>query len=204
MIIVKNISKSFKERVIIDNFSLIIHDGDFLGIIGSSGSGKTTLINLLSLLEESDDGEITINNIVDPTSKERMLLRRNVLGNIFQNYALMENCTIKENLKIAIRYQKKKNYDFKEVLMRVGLEHIDLNTKIYELSGGEQQRIALARVILQDSQYIFADEPTGNLDEENTEKVFNILKELNQEGKTIILVTHDKGLAERCKRIIHL
>ncbi|MTL48316.1 ATP-binding cassette domain-containing protein, partial [Turicibacter sanguinis] len=80
MIIVKNISKSFKERVIIDNFSLIIHDGDFLGIIGSSGSGKTTLINLLSLLEESDDGEITINNIVDPTSKERMLLRRNVLG----------------------------------------------------------------------------------------------------------------------------
>ncbi|MTL49440.1 ATP-binding cassette domain-containing protein, partial [Turicibacter sanguinis] len=124
--------------------------------------------------------------------------------NIFQNYALMENCTIKENLKIAIRYQKKKKYDFKEVLKRVGLEHIDLNTKIYELSGGEQQRIALARVILQDSQYIFADEPTGNLDEENTEKVFNILKELNQEGKTIILVTHDKGLAERCKRIIHL
>ncbi|HAX71889.1 MAG TPA: bacteriocin ABC transporter ATP-binding protein [Firmicutes bacterium] len=206
MIILNNLTKIYNNNYLFNDVNLSIKDGEFVAIVGDSGSGKTTLLNMMSLLEPTDDGDITIEDYCNPTNNQIMKLRRNIIGNIFQNFALLENHTVKENLKIAVKYNKKKdnNASLLAALAEVGLSNITLNQKIYELSGGEQQRVAIARCILQECKYIFADEPTGNLDQKNSLLVFDLLKRLNTQGRTIVLVTHDLNLAQRCSRIINL
>lgn len=196
MIEVKNLSMSYGTNKIFDQFSLTIKDGDFLCIYGKSGNGKTTLLNLLGLLERSDNGTILFDGIENPTIKEIHLLQKEKIGYIFQNFGLINDESVANNLLIAL---KTKNMNKKErklsmlaSLSAVGLSNI-LEKKVYELSGGEQQRVALARLILKKPTYIFADEPTGNLDEKNAELVFNILKKFNvEQHATVVFVTHDK------------
>ncbi|KSU86140.1 bacteriocin ABC transporter ATP-binding protein [Priestia aryabhattai] len=199
------ISKSFKNKQIISDFSLSVKRGEFISIVGESGKGKTTLLNIIGLLEDVDNGKVIIDGNDNITRKEKMLLQRYKIGYLFQNYALIENETVEKNLLIALAYRKNinKNEEIRKALDTVGLSGFE-KRKVYELSGGEQQRIALARVILKKCDYILADEPTGNLDINNRNMIFNILEELNNQGKTIIFVTHDLELANKTKRTINL
>ena len=191
-----DISKSYGDRLIIDKFNITIQKGDFIAVTGESGKGKTTLLNMLGLLESSDSGNISVEGILNPNRRQTMNIQRNLFGYIFQNYALIENETIAQNLHIAMEYRKNinKNEQIREALFNVNLEGF-VNRKIYELSGGEQQRVALARLYVKECLYVFADEPTGNLDKRNRDIVFDILKRLNAIGKAVVYVTHDEGLA---------
>jgi len=201
MIELKDVSKAYNGRKIIDMFSADISKGDFITVTGESGNGKTTLLNLMGLLEKPDEGYISVENMKNPNSKQKLKIQRNLFGYIFQNYALIENETVENNLRISLAYRKgvNKSEEIKNALSYVGLDGF-IKKKIYELSGGEQQRVALARVFLKKCVYIFADEPTGNLDKKNRDLVFDILKNLNNEGKAIIFATHDLELAAKANR----
>lgn len=205
MIEIKNVSKSFNKRKVIDKFNLKIANGDFISITGESGTGKTTLLNIIGLLEQPDEGDIIINNIKNPNKKQILLMQRNSFGYLFQNYALIENETVEKNLSIALEYQKNvdKQKEINKALQDVNLDGYN-KKKIFELSGGEQQRVALARIIIKKCEFIFADEPTGNLDIKNRDIVFDILKKLNEQGKTIIFVTHDQELAKQSNKVINI
>ena len=205
MIEVNQLSKHYNNEPVVTDFNLKIEKGEFVAITGESGKGKTTILNMLGLLEKPDSGELIIEGIKNPNKKQTMLLQRYKLGYLFQNYALIENETVENNLKIALEYQKNidKKSVIKEALEFVGLRGV-MKKKIYQLSGGEQQRVALARVFIKNAEYIFADEPTGNLDTKNRDKVFELLKKLNASGKTIIFVTHDMALAAQAQRHVKI
>ncbi|EPY2275053.1 ATP-binding cassette domain-containing protein [Clostridium sporogenes] len=202
MIELNNINKKFNNKVILNNFFLKVKENEFVTIIGKSGSGKTTILNIIGLLEKADSGNITINNYTNPNKKEVKLLRRYSLGYIFQNYGLLEDETVKSNLELAKKFNKDFNKtDFNNVLKEVGLSEDILHKKVYNLSGGEQQRLAIARILLKPCTIILADEPTGNLDDYNKKIIINLLKNLN---KTIICVTHDDYVAKNSDRVISL
>ncbi|SFC59741.1 putative ABC transport system ATP-binding protein [Alkalibacterium subtropicum] len=191
----EGIRKKYSNKILFKEFSLTIHEGDSIVIVGKSGCGKTTLLNLLSLIEKPDDGKVLWRDkeIKKVNTRETSKIIREEIGYLFQNYALIDNATVEENIKIGLKYRKdKKNKQqlVEQALIQVGLEGYQ-KRKIYSLSGGEQQRVALARTIVKPGWIIFADEPTGNLDEENSKKIMDILFKLNQDGKTIVVVTHD-------------
>ncbi|MCY9039704.1 ABC transporter ATP-binding protein, partial [Bacillus inaquosorum] len=192
MIELKSIFKSFDGKSVLSNFSIHIEKNEFVSIVGKSGSGKTTLLNIISLLDSPDEGEIEILGYKNPKSKEVMKLRRENLGYIFQNYVLMDNETVLTNLLLSTAYAK--DFDknkLSEALEMVGLDKSFLKKKVYQLSGGEQQRVAIARIILKPCDIILADEPTGNLDEYNKNIILSLFHQLKEMGKTIICVTHD-------------
>ena len=202
MIELHNISKKFNEKVVLDKFSLEVKKNEFVTIIGKSGSGKTTILNILGLLEKADSGSIKINNYTNPNKKQVQQLRRYNLGYIFQNYALLEDENVKNNLILATKFSNTfdKSYLIK-VLKDVGLTEDILDKKVYKLSGGEQQRLAIARILLKPCNIILADEPTGNLDDYNKKIIIDLLRNLN---KTIICVTHDDYVAKNSDRVISL
>lgn len=201
-----NLVKSYSNEAIVSNFNIQINKGDFIAITGESGKGKTTILNMLSLLEKPDQGKIIIEGNSTLKPKDAMFLRRHKIGYLFQNYALIENQTVEHNLKIALEYRKGVNKPslMKEALYFVNLTPSILTKKIYQLSGGEQQRVAIARLYLKQADYIFADEPTGNLDVKNRDAIFQLLQKLNEEGKAIVFVTHDVELAKQAPRWIQL
>ena len=201
-----NITKAFNNEAVISDFNLKIEKGDFVAITGESGKGKTTILNMLGLLEKPDFGEIVVEGAQNLKRKEIMMAQRKKFGYLFQNYALIENETVEANLKIALEYRKDvdKQSLIKEALYFVNLNPAMLKKKIYQLSGGEQQRIAIARLYLKESDYVFADEPTGNLDAKNRDIVFELLKKLNESGKAVVYVTHDLELAKQAKKHIIL
>ena len=205
MITLNNISKKYNEKNIVRNFNLKINKGEFISIVGESGSGKTTLLNIIGLLEKQTSGDIVVMGIKNPTSKELTKLQREFYGYVFQNYALIEEDSVQTNLKLALKYNKviDKQAEINRALKLVGLEGYN-KKKVFEHSGGEQQRLALARIMLKKCEIILADEPTGNLDNKNRDIVFNILKDLNKQGKTIVIVTHDNYIANKCDKIIKL
>ena len=205
MITLNNISKKYNEKNIVRNFNLKINKGEFISIVGESGSGKTTLLNIIGLLEKQTSVDIVVMGIKNPTSKELTKLQREFYGYVFQNYALIEEDSVQTNLKLALKYNKviDKQAEINRALKLVGLEGYN-KKKVFELSGGEQQRLALARIMLKKCEIILADEPTGNLDNKNRDIVFNILKDLNKQGKTIVIVTHDNYIANKCDKIIKL
>lgn len=210
MIEITGLKKSFGDNVIFDGLDLSIKRNELVAITGSSGKGKSTLLNIIGLLEKKDQGYIKIDDTINASLSKnsgRELLK-NTIGYLFQNYALIDNETVLYNLNIALRFQKMKKKDkidkIIDALNEVGLSKEDLNKKIYKMSGGEQQRVALARIILKQCKLILADEPTGSLDEKNRDNVLKILKDLQSNGKTILIVTHDTFVSNFCDRIICL
>ncbi|MBL1223641.1 ABC transporter ATP-binding protein [Enterococcus sp. BWR-S5] len=208
MIEVNQVVKVQGKRKILDQVSFQIEEGAFLGIFGESGTGKTTLLNILGLLEKPSAGAITFDGIKNPTNREVEKLQREKIGYVFQNFGLLANESVRNNLVIGLkrfRYTKQKREQLMlESLEQVGLSNI-LDKKIFELSGGEQQRVALARVILKKPKYVFADEPTGNLDEKNSERVFQILRNFQTEhNATVVFVTHNQELIKKTEKILQL
>ncbi|MGF7049400.1 putative ABC transport system ATP-binding protein [Paenibacillus sp. DS2015] len=202
MISIEQVSKSFDDKSLFNNFNLDIETGDFVIFSGPSGCGKTTLLNMIGAIENIDEGTILVDNVDIKNKKNHLQYFRTKVGFLFQNFALVDNKTVKENLQL-IRKDSKTDLSITEALQTVGLED-KLNKKVYTLSGGEQQRVALARLMLKKCDIILADEPTGSLDSNNAEVVLNILKKFNQEGKTIILVTHDEQIKKQGNKVINL
>lgn len=207
MIEIINVCKAFNKKIIFENFNLDVKLGEFIGIIGKSGKGKTTLLNIMGTLEGVDSGVVKVMGKDISSKKTKRLLLRDNLGFIFQNYALIDNVSVNENLEIALNHKKmkrKQKYDAIDLV----LKEVDLddygNKIVHTLSGGEQQRVAIARLILKDPDIIFADEPTGSLDIENRDIVVSLFQKLHKQGKTIIMVTHDNNLSKFFSRIIEL
>jgi len=210
LIILKNIKKEYgKKHILFNDLSLEIDQGEFVGLIGRSGAGKTTLLNIIGLITDVSAGSIMIDNYknLSMNSKNAMLLRRHTIGYLFQNYGLVEDESVLWNLKLALEYKKmskdEKLRKINKYLEQFGLGDM-LNKKIYQLSGGEQQRIAIIKLILQGSKIILADEPTSGLDQENETIVMSLLKKLNDSGITIIMVTHNMNLCNYFSRVINV
>ena len=202
MIKIDKISKTFGQKVLFDNYSLEINDGDFVVITGESGCGKTTSLNIIGSLESVDSGHITVDGLDIHKKSNQTNYLRNCVGFLFQNFALIDNKTVLKNLSI-VKKNCRSNVSIDQALEAVGLSD-KKKQRVYSLSGGEQQRIALARLMLKKCKYIIADEPTGSLDRKNAQVVISILKKFNESGKTIILATHDESLKNVGGRLINL
>lgn len=197
-----NLTKKFGDRLLFDNLSFTIKTGEFVCFSGESGKGKTTLLNMIGQIEPPTSGQIRYDGKEIRTSRDRLAFLATKVGFIFQNFALVEGKTVSQNLEF-VKKKNRQNISVEEALERVGLAD-KLHAKVYTLSGGEQQRVALARLYIKKADIILADEPTGSLDRHNADLVMSILKDLNSQGKTIVLVTHDDAIKERCNRIIEL
>lgn len=198
----QNISKSFGGQLLFDQFNLNIKQGEFVMITGQSGCGKTTLLNMIGGLEPLSDGKIIVDGLDISKAKNLRKYYRDTVGFIFQNFALVEQKTVEENLRM-VHPKGRSAITFEEALQSVGLAHT-LKQKVYSLSGGEQQRIALARLRLKNCDVILTDEPTGSLDRKNGQLVMDLLRQLNQEGKTVLMVTHDESLIIEGDRVVQL
>lgn len=202
MIQVEHISKVFGKFKLFDDFSMEIADGEFVIIEGASGCGKTTLLNILGSLEKFDAGRVVVDGIDISQKKNQRKYLQEKVGFLFQNFALVERMTIEENMKL-VKNNCRSGVSIDEALTAVGLRE-KKNQKVYSLSGGEQQRVALARLMIKKCDYVFADEPTGSLDRKNADAVFSILEKINESGKTVIMVTHDEAYQQKGKRVIRL
>lgn len=201
------ISKSYGSKNIFTDFSFEVGKNEKILIMGPSGAGKSTLLNILGTLEKVDKGQtvhFSYKNI-RPQSKKSIILLREKISYLFQNYALIDNETVEKNLKLALKFSKDKDKEniIEESLEKVGLKGYK-DRMVYSLSGGEQQRVSLSRLLIKPSEIILADEPTGNLDYENAQVVMNILEELYLQGKSIVMVSHEMRFAKNFDRVIKL
>lgn len=208
MIEIRNLTKSYDNQYIFRNFNLKIPKKTMVAIMGKSGKGKTTLLNIIGLIEDYQSGEVIIDGkSITYDSKDAMMALRYQISYLFQNFALIDTMSVEDNLKIALEYsfldRKEKETAIKNALEAVGLSGKE-KRKIHSLSGGQQQRVAMARVILKDSPIILCDEPTGSLDKENAMMIMKLLMTLKEKGKTIVIVTHDQGIAQLCDDTIQL
>lgn len=192
MIRIKDLHKSYENKVLFKNYNIEIPDKSFVIITGPSGCGKTTLLNIMGGLEKPDKGEIWVDGIDLSAKKGKKEYYRDTVGFLFQNFALLENKTVRQNLSM-IKESGRTECTIGQALQRVGLER-EIDKKVYKLSGGEQQRVALARLMIKKCSVILADEPTGSLDDTNGRIVMKILHELNEAGKTVIVVTHSREI----------
>lgn len=213
MIEVKNLKKSFKDgeniTEVLKGIDFVAESGEFVAIMGRSGAGKSTFLYQISLLDEPTSGQIFIDkkNVLALSTGERTYFRLSLLGYVFQDYALLPEMTALENVALPLLMQ---NFSEKEAyqkatnaLVRVGLEK-RLNNVPSKLSGGEQQRVSIARAIAHEPKILFADEPTANLDNESSRIVMDIFKELHKAGQTIIMVTHEVEYSKFAERIVRL
>ena len=208
MIELQHIWKQFGSRIIFSDLNLNFQSGMVYALIGDSGCGKTTLLNMLAKLETFDKGEIVYKG-KSLNSLKNEEFYRNELGYLFQNFGLLESQTIRENLELGLIGKKKNKKQEKErlllqALQAVRLDYLSLNQKIYELSGGEAQRVALAKIILKDPPLILADEPTASLDPKNSKEIMEILLELRNANRTIIIATHNPSIWKMADQVIHL
>ena len=208
MIELQHIWKQFGSRIIFSDLNLNFQSGMVYALIGDSGCGKTTLLNMLAKLETFDKGEIVYKE-KSLTSLKNEEFYRNELGYLFQNFGLLESQTIRENLELGLIGKKQNKKQEKErlllqALQAVRLDYLSLNQKIYELSGGEAQRVALAKIILKDPPLILADEPTASLDPKNSKEIMEILLELRNANRTIIIATHNPSIWKMADQVIRL
>lgn len=213
MIQLKNISKFYQmggETVTaLNNVSLTIQQGEFTSIMGPSGSGKSTMMNIVGLLDVFDEGQYILNdiNIGEYSEKEVAGIRNKEIGFIFQSFNLLPRMSILENVMLPLVYAGESRSERREkavdALDKVGLAN-RLDHRPNEISGGQKQRVAIARAIVNKPTVILADEPTGNLDSQTAEEIMRIFQELNQSGATIVMVTHEREIAEHSKKIISL
>ena len=192
--------------VALDGVDLEIERGEFVAIVGPSGSGKSTLLHIIGGVDSPDDGKVYIdgNDISKYSSKELAYFRRRKVGLIYQFYNLIPNLTVRHNIELPLKLDKRKtNQDeFSDIVKKLGIES-KLNSFPSELSGGQQQRVAIARSLIYSPSLVLADEPTGNLDRENSREIIEILKYFNRTLKqTIIVITHDESIALEAERVI--
>jgi putative ABC transport system ATP-binding protein len=213
MIKIENLKKSFKteevETLALNDVNLTVKQGEFLAIMGPSGCGKSTLLNIIGMLDNPTGGsykfgEYEVGNLKE---KERTQLRKGNLGFIFQSFNLIDELTIFENVELPLIYLKVKKSERKEKVMKV-LERMKIAHREkhfpQQLSGGQQQRVAISRAVVTNPKLILADEPTGNLDSKNGVEVMKLLTELNQDGTTIVTVTHSDRDSQYAHRVINL
>lgn len=209
-----NLSKSFREgrdtRQVLSDSTFDFYEGEFTLLLGHSGSGKSTLLNLISGIESPDGGEITINDISISrfSERERTLFRRDQIGFIFQFFNLIPTMTVLENITLPQELAGKRRQEVETAAMRL-LERVGLadrrDTFPDKLSGGEQQRVAIARALVHDPLLLLADEPTGNLDEENGQRILDLLLELTRAaGKTLIMASHNIEIAQYADRVLRV
>ena len=207
MIKIEHLAKSFGERTVFQDTNLQFAAGKVYALIGNSGCGKTTLLNILAKLEPYEKGSISYRGQELKQIKSHHFFK-NELGYLFQNFGLLENETIAANLELGLigqkwtKQEKKKREE--EVLEKVGLNYLTLDQKIYELSGGEAQRVALAKVILKDPPLILADELTAALDPETSQEIMNLLLSLKKPDRLMILATHNPAIWEKADEVIRL
>lgn len=211
MIEIKNLTKIFSgsSHPVLKEINFKIHNGDFVSLVGRSGSGKSTLLYIMSTLDKGSSGEIFYDDkLVSHIPQDEIhVIRNKSIGFVFQFHYLIQELTAIENVLLPARkageYEEKKNLA-KKLLEEVGLQGLE-NRYPSQLSGGEQQRVAIARALIMEPTYLFADEPTGNLDSINGNKIIDLFEKINKEkGTTIIYVTHDKEFASKAKRQISL
>ena len=206
LISLKHINKQFGDVFALKDINFNVRKGEWLSIMGPSGSGKTTLINILSLMDNATDGsyELLGQDVTQITSAEQIRLRREIIGMIFQQFHLIPYLTALENVMLAQYYHSAINADdAKEMLNLVGLSH-RFDHLPSQLSGGEQQRVCIARALINAPQILLADEPTGKLDEKNEQIVLEIFEKIHAEGKTIVLITHNPELGKKGDTMITL
>jgi putative ABC transport system ATP-binding protein len=213
MIKTENLCKTFSteevETSALTNVNLEIKKGEFVAIMGPSGCGKSTLLNIIGLLDNPSQGNFRFieNEVSDYSERQRTKLRKENIGFVFQSFNLIDELSVYENVELPLIYQKvpsaERRRKVNEVLKRVQIENRSKHFP-QQLSGGQQQRVAIARAVVANPNLILADEPTGNLDSANGNEVMNLLSQLNDEGTTIVMVTHSNSDAERASRIIQL
>lgn len=213
MIKVENLSKSFRteevETIALNNVSFEVKDGEFVAIMGPSGCGKSTLLNILGLLDNPTSGKYWLaeNEVGALKEKERTNVRKGNIGFVFQSFNLIDELTVAENIELPLTYLDIKSSERKERVQEI-MKKMNISHRAghfpHQLSGGQQQRVAIARAVVFNPKLILADEPTGNLDSKNGEEVMKLLTQLNQEGTTIVMVTHNNHDAEIAHRTIHL
>lgn len=213
MIQIIDVCKSFQTKEVetqaLDHINLEIKDGEFVSIMGPSGCGKSTLLNIIGLLDQPTDGKIMIDNtnVAGLNDRQAAAFRNKTLGFVFQNFHLIPSLNVTDNVELPLLFGNVPANERKErvtaVLEQVGLSH---RTKHFpsQLSGGQCQRVAIARAIVGKPQIILADEPTGNLDSKMGKEIMDLLLELNGQGVTIVMVTHDEAIAQKTNRIVRL
>lgn len=207
----KNIKKSYGENEVLHGLSFSLEEGSFTSIIGQSGSGKSTLLNILGTLDYPNSGELIIDGIAAEKLKGKKLakLRNNTLGFIFQFHHLLPEFSALENILMPVRISKGKVSDTdlkwaEELIEIVGLSKVKNNNAL-KMSGGQQQRTAIARALMNKPRLILADEPTGNLDSDTAESIYNLMRDINKKYKTsFLIITHDQAIAQKADRIIEI
>ncbi|MGL5149869.1 MAG: ABC transporter ATP-binding protein [Clostridium sp.] len=205
----KKYGDSDGEVFALKNINLSINEGELIAIIGTSGSGKSTLLNMIGLLDKPTSGEVYINgrNIKNLKNREISVIRNEEIGFIFQSFNLIYNLSVLKNVEMPLIYSKKnKSNRFekcKEITRKLRIEK-HLHKTPDKLSGGERQRVAIARALVNEGNIILADEPTGALDKKTGNEVMEILREINAEGKTVIIVTHNENIANMCSRVVKI
>ena len=213
MIRIEHLSKVFRteevETTALNDVSLHVKQGEFVAIMGPSGCGKSTLLNIIGLLDNPTSGNYYFNGqeVGHLKEKQRTQVRKGNLGFVFQSFNLIDELNVYENVELPLIYLKKKASEKKE-LVTSNLDRMNISHRVkhfpQQLSGGQQQRVAIARAVVAGPKLILADEPTGNLDSKNGAEVMNLLTELNQEGTTIVMVTHSQHDASYAHRVVHL
>jgi len=211
---VRNLCKSFQRPGesalhVLRNVNFAVDEGEFVAMVGASGSGKTTLMNILGLLDRPDSGEYELQGkpVGNLSTEERARVRNETIGFVFQQFHLLARTTATENVELPLMYSTETDIDIsrkaREALCRVGLEE-RLTHYPSELSGGQQQRVAIARALVNHPGVILADEPTGNLDRESGARIMDLFRDLNRNGSTILLITHDETVASRASRVVRI
>lgn len=213
MIRIEHLSKVFRteevETTALNDVSLHVKQGEFVAIMGPSGCGKSTLLNIIGLLDNPTSGNYYFNGqeVGNLKEKQRTQVRKGNIGFVFQSFNLIDELNVYENVELPLIYLKKKASEKKELVTSI-LDRMNISHRVkhfpQQLSGGQQQRVAIARAVVAGPKLILADEPTGNLDSKNGAEVMNLLTELNQEGTTIVMVTHSQHDASYAHRVVHL
>ena len=213
MIEIHNLSKVYRtvdvETTALNNVNLEVAPGEFIAVMGPSGCGKSTLLNVLGMLDTPNSGTYRFlgQDVSNRSEKELASVRKQHIGFIFQSFNLIDELSVAENVMLPLLYQKsppaEREQRVREVLERVNIAH-RADHRPQQLSGGQQQRVAVARAVVTSPELILADEPTGNLDTVNGEEVLDLLNQLNDDGTTIVMVTHDQGHADHASRIVNM